>query len=283
MDAHDGPRVGEPITPGQGWSGTADYLWRMAPSVPHHRPLRGRAVRIAALTLALLGAAAATAVAASVFWLNWTTRGLHYTGIDQVPARDVAIVPGVGTGSNRMPRHLEERLAPALGLYRAHKVRAILVSGIGVPPARDEVTTMVRWLRARGVPPEDIISDPAGFRTLDTMQRAAQVLNVRSAVVCSQRVFLTRALFLARASGIDAVGLEAPSPIKGNGIILRSEAAKSTLAVADIYLLGRRARYLDAHGAFIGTAPAGAQPAALTFLTSAISAGTAVSQLATRP
>lgn len=255
----------------------------MPPTDPSRSAQRGRVVHAVALVLALVGAGAATAVAGSIFWLNWTTRGLAYTGIDQVPERDVAIVPGVGTGSFRMPRHLEERLAPALGLYRAHKVRAILVSGIGVRPPGDEVTTMVRWLRTRGVRPEDILSDPAGFRTLDTMQRAVKVLNIRSAVVCSQRLFLRRALFLARASGIDAVGLEAPSPIPGTGGILRSEAAKSTLAVADIYLLGRRARHLDAHGARVGTAPAGAQPADLTFLTSAINAGIAVSQVATRP
>ena len=132
-----------------------------------------RALRLVAMGLAVAAALGATGVAASTFWVNWSTHTLRYTGIDQVPARDVAIVPGVGTGTNRMPRHLEERLAPALGLYRTHKVRAILVSGIGVPPDRDEIPSMVRWLRARGVPAADIITDPAGFRTLDTMQRAA--------------------------------------------------------------------------------------------------------------
>jgi SanA protein len=242
-----------------------------------------RAVQVAAVVIACGAAAGAAGVAASTFWVNWTTRPLRYSGIDQVPARDVAIVPGVGTASNRMPRHLEERLAPALGLYRAHKVRAILVSGIGVPPARDEVASMIRWLRARGVADRDIISDPAGFRTLDTMQRASHLLNVTSAIVCTQRVFIARALFLARAAGIDAVGLEVPSPIPGNGPILRSEAAKSGLAVIDTYLLGRQPRYVDGHGARIGQGPAGSQPAAFNFLTSAMRAGTAASHVVTRP
>jgi SanA protein len=238
---------------------------------------------VAALIVCASVTIATSGVAASIFWVNHVTRELRYAGIDQVPARDVAIVPGVGTASNRMPRHLEERLAPALGLYRAHKVRAILVSGIGVPPKSDEVTTMVRWLRARGVPPENIISDPAGFRTLDTMQRAAHLLNVSSAVVCTQRVFIARALFLARAAGIDAVGLEVPSPIPGTGSILRSEAAKSSLALIDTYLIGRQPRYQDIHGARIGQGQTGSQPAAFNFLTSAISAGTAASHVATRP
>jgi SanA protein len=246
-------------------------------------PAPRRAIHLVAMALAVTATLGASGAAASTFWVNWSTRTLRYTGIDQVPARDVAIVPGVGTGSNRMPRHLEERLAPALGLYRAHKVRAILVSGIGVPPKRDEVTSMVRWLRTRGVPPQDIISDPAGFRTLDTMQRAAHLLNVNSAVVCTQGVFIARALFLARAAGIDAVGLEAPSPIGGSGPIFRSEAAKSGLAMLDTYVTGRQPKYLDAHGARIGQALVAPQPAAFNFLTSAISNGTAASQVATRP
>jgi vancomycin permeability regulator SanA len=223
----------------------------------HHR-----AVQVATLVLGPLLVAAAAGLAGAVFWVNWTTHSFRYAGIDQVPARDVAIVPGVGAPTDRMPRILRERLAPALALYRAHKVRAILVSGVGDSPKRDEITTMVRWLRDRGVAPQHILSDPAGFRTLDTMRRASRLLNVHSAVICTQRVHIARALFLARAAGIDAVGLEAPSLLVAFAPTLRQEAAKNGLALIDTYLIDRQPKYVDVHGARIGQAPAGSQAAA---------------------
>ncbi|MEP6652737.1 MAG: ElyC/SanA/YdcF family protein [Myxococcales bacterium] len=231
------------------------------------------------------GVALAVVMTLAMYHVRQTTRSFTYPTIEDVPFRDVAIVPGVGTASRKMPRHLRERLSPALALYRAGKVRSILVSGIGVGPARDEVSSMVRWLLAQGVAPEHIMSDPAGHRTLDTMQRATKLLDVTSAIVCTQGVFLPRALFLARAAGIDAVGLPAPSPIYMSGFIWRSEALKSVLALVDTYVTDRGPRYDDMHGALIRQPGPNAptQPAAFSFLTSPISAGMTVSQLPTRP
>ena len=68
---------------------------------------------------------------------------------------------------------------------------------------------MRRYLQGRSVAAEDIFMDHAGFDTCDTMQRAARVFGVRSAVVVTQAFHLPRAVYLARASGLDAVGLEA--------------------------------------------------------------------------
>lgn len=246
-------------------------------------PTRTRAAQGIGLILVLLVVAPVAGLGGSALWVNSSTGDLRYIDIEQVPPRDVAIVPGVGTGASRLPRILLERLTAALGLYRAGKVRAILVSGIGEPPGRDEVTTMVRWLRERNVPPEDILSDPAGFRTLDTMQRASRLLNVKSAVVCTQPVHIARTLFLARGAGMDAVGLETQTAFAASAATRRYEVAKSLLAVLDIYVTGRQPKYLDAHGARIGQNPVEPQPAAFNFLTSAISAGTAASHVATRP
>ena len=251
--------------------------------------LRPRTARLASRVLAMLLTMAfafgGVGFALGNWWIDRAARPYLHDAIDDVPVRDVAIVPGVGTATGHMPRHLKDRIASALALYRAHKVKAILVSGIGEPPTHDEVETMVTWLRLRGVPAERILSDPAGYRTLDTMQRATRLLNVKSAVVCTQPVFVARAVFLARAAGIDAVGFSGPTKIRPDGRLMRLEASKSALAFFDTYLLRRGPIYADPHGARIGGVPVGggAQPVALSFLTSAISAGTAVSHVATSP
>jgi SanA protein len=234
------------------------------------------------------------ALAGATVWVNATTRSRTYHTLAAVPERDVIVVPGIGARSGRVPLALHERLETALTLYRAQKAPAILVSGVGESDS-DEITTMVGWLTARGVDPTHILSDPAGYRTLDTMKRAAHTLGVSRAIVVTQGLYIPRTLFLARASGIDAVGFVAPSTIPMAAYRLRTEAAKSGLALADIYLLGTNPRYTDGHGARLSQpvvaerAPASVAtsadqpPAAFSFLTSAISAGTAASHVATSP
>ena len=122
----------------------------------------------------------------------------------------VAIVPGARVFEDGTPSHaLADRLHAALELYRAGRVQKILVSGDHGSGIYDEVNAMHAWLLDRGVSPEAIYLDHAGFRTLDTMFRASEVFKVRRAVICTQRFHLPRSVFLARAAGIDAVGLEA--------------------------------------------------------------------------
>jgi SanA protein len=140
---------------------------------------------------------------------------------------------------------LEDRLLAALSLYRGGKVRMILVSGDHGRKEYDEVGAMARWLGERGVPGSDVVLDHAGFRTLDTMARAARVFQVRSAVVCTQEFHLPRAVFLARRAGIDAVGLRANRRRYRHEVhdSVR-ETAATAWAIVDSYMLHRGPRYL---------------------------------------
>ena len=131
-----------------------------------------------------------------------------YRGVDEVPPRFAAIVPGCRVYPDGAPSAmLADRLAAALALYRAGKVKKILVSGDHGAPEYDEVAAMRRWLEDRGAKGEDVFQDHAGFRTRDTMVRAAAVFGVEGAVVCTQEFHLARSVFLARRAGIDAVGV----------------------------------------------------------------------------
>jgi vancomycin permeability regulator SanA len=152
------------------------------------------------------------------------------------PARSVAIVPGADVRADGRPSStLAQRLEIALDLYRAHRVKAILVSGndsAGSP----EVTAMRRWLAERGVPAADVWVDARGTRTRETMLNAAARFDVADAVVCTQAPYVSRAVFLARSAGIDAVGVGAPSPVSRSPRWLGVEALKTTLAVVESYL-----------------------------------------------
>ncbi len=120
----------------------------------------------------------------------------------------------------------------------------ILVSGDHGSEDYDEVNAMRRFLARRGVPDGDIFMDHAGFRTLDTMLRAAAVFEVEAAVICTQRFHLPRSVFLARRADIDAVGMVSDRrPYRHHRINLAREFAARTVSVLDTYLLERQPRF----------------------------------------
>jgi SanA protein len=123
---------------------------------------------------------------------------------------EVAIVLGARVHPDGAPSTaLEDRLRAALELYDVGRIGAILVTGNARAPEHDEPAAMKRWLCARGVRADAVALDPAGLRTIDSMRHAAGTFGIHSAVVCTQRFHLPRALFLAGRVGMDAVGLAA--------------------------------------------------------------------------
>jgi SanA protein len=151
---------------------------------------------------------------------------------------DIAIVPGSRVDGLQPVPMLEARLATALNLYRAARVRRILVTGNGTA---GEPTAMKHWLVMRGVPESAILVDDAGMRTMESMRHASE-LGLPNAVVCTQHLHMARSLFLAREAGLEAVGAEA---VLDPGYIVRwqiYEVLKRTLAFAEVRVLGRLQR-----------------------------------------
>jgi|GEM_PF-874285 len=171
-------------------------------------------------------------------WVFNVTRGAWFEDVREIPSRDVAIVPGTGFHHGRPHPPMEERLRLALNLYEAGLVRAILVSGNEAGPGY-EVSGMQRWLIERGVPSAQIMVDPLGTRTLETMTRAVMVFGVRSAIVCTQGWAAPRAVFLARGAGIDAIALVPEAVPRRPNQIFTDEHYKTTLAFLERYVLGR--------------------------------------------
>jgi SanA protein len=194
------------------------------------RPRR-RALTVAA-TLLAVGLAGVVAPNA---WVALAARGHGFSSLASVPARSVAIVPGASVAGGRPLTSLHDRLEAALALYREGRVKAILVSGNDTA-ASPEVTVMRDWLRARDVPPSDVWIDDGGARTRETMLRAAAVYDVKDAVVCTQRLYLPRAVFLARLAGIDAVGVGLPTRAASSPRSVGQEVLKTSLAFFESYL-----------------------------------------------
>ena len=189
----------------------------------------GTQIAAAVASLAMVGLAGLTA---SNAWVARASHGYVYESADAVPLRDIAIVPGSRVFRGKPLLIVRSRLEAALTLYRAGRVKAILVSGddSAVSP---EVTVMGAWLRARGVPADDVWTDGGGSRTRETMTRAAARYGITGAIVCTQSVNMARSLYLARAAGIDAVGLALPTDLGGSKRYMATESLKTTLAFAE--------------------------------------------------
>lgn len=139
-------------------------------------------------------------------------------GEDGVPARDVARAPRAQAAlvlgaqvlpDGRLSPMLADRVAVGAALYRAGRVRKVLVSGDHGRRGYDEVNAMRRALLDLGVPERDLFTDHAGFDTWDSVVRARKVFAVRSALVVSQEFHLPRAVWLARRAGLEASGVQA--------------------------------------------------------------------------
>jgi SanA protein len=69
----------------------------------------------------------------------------------------------------------------------------------------------------RGVPADRIVEDFAGLRTLDSVVRAKEIFGATDVIFVSQRFQNERAIYIARANGIDAVGYNAQDVLGSGG------------------------------------------------------------------
>jgi len=162
------------------------------------------------LVLAFSGGVAAVAALAGASLYVEERYADHIVRVAQAPLAPVGIVFGAGLESSTEPSPiLAERLQTAAALFGAQRIGMILVSGDSSDRHHDEAGVMRRWLVDHGVPADRIIEDPAGISTYETCERALSIYQVKQAVLITQEFHLPRALFIARALGMDAWGVAA--------------------------------------------------------------------------
>lgn len=142
--------------------------------------------------------------------------GKIYTRAEDVPEVSAALVPGTSpTSKGKVNLYYQYRMEAAAALWKAGKVKYIIVSGDNSTVYYDEATFMRNTLRELGVPDSVITLDYAGFRTLDSVVRAYWVFGQKNIVIVSQEFHNERAIYLAEHFGINAVGLNAKD-VPGN-------------------------------------------------------------------
>jgi len=141
-----------------------------------------------------------------------TAKPLICKTMDEVPNSQAALVLGAKVFKNGYLANMTlDRANMGIALYRAGKVKKILVSGDHGHEGYDEVNTIRNYILKTGIPREDVFMDHAGFDTYSSMYRARDVFKVESLVVCTQQFHLDRAVFLGHCLGLKVSGIAADS------------------------------------------------------------------------
>lgn len=156
--------------------------------------------------LILLGLMIAVFIAINIF-IQQFSKPFIYKDLKDVPQKFTVLVPGALVNTDGKPSEiLSDRLEMALELYLEGKVYRFLLSGDHGTIGYDEVNHMKNYLTAKGVPPEDIFLDHAGFDTYNSIVRAQKIFKVDGVIIVTQQFHLSRALYIARAKHLDAYG-----------------------------------------------------------------------------
>jgi len=197
--------------------------------------------------LLIAGAAAVVAVVAANWWvLRQSQRHIVKTSAE-LPLIDVGLVLGtspLGPSGGANP-FFQGRITTAALLYRIGSVKHLLVSGDNGTKNYDEPSAMQTALIAQGVPASAITLDYAGFRTLDTMARAKAVFGLQRVTVITDDFHQPRAIFLARAQGLDAFGFPSGRvPFRWSKKTRAREVVARVKACLDVYVLHTQPKFL---------------------------------------
>ena len=134
-----------------------------------------------------------------------------YDNITETPSKKVGLLLGTAkyVKGGWINLYYTHRITAAVELYKTGKIEYILISGDNGRESYDEPTLMKEDLMAAGIPESAIYLDYAGFRTLDSVVRCKIIFGELDILVISQQFHNERAVYIARAKGMQAIGYNA--------------------------------------------------------------------------
>ena len=177
---------------------------------------------------------------------GWASRGRLFDSPAAMPKARVALVFGTTDRvDGRENLYFRYRIDAAVELWKSGKIDTLIVSGDNSTKYYNEPEKMRQALIRRGIPAGRIFCDYAGLRTLSSVVRAKEIFSVDRIVFISQRFQNERAIYLAQANGIDAIGFNARDVTAKMGLRTRTrEVGARVLMWLDVHVLGTRPEFL---------------------------------------
>lgn len=174
------------------------------------------------------------------------TRNQVQEEIKELENATVALVLGTSKSTRVGEENLffKDRMQAAADLYKEGKVKHIIVSGDNRTQYYNEPKDMLAALQELGIPSKAITLDYAGLRTLDSIVRCKEVFGQDDVIIVTQRFHAYRALFIANYYGLDAQTYMANFESETYPTLLFREVIARMLAVADLYVLKKKPKFL---------------------------------------
>lgn len=154
-----------------------------------------------------IGIICALAVFGIDFYVKKSTEKYILTPENAGEGYDCILVLGCGVYGKTPSHMLEDRLLQGIELCKNGASNKMLMSGDHGKVNYDEVNVMKNFAIERGIASEDIFMDHAGFSTYESMYRARDIFKAEKILIVTQDYHLYRAIFDARALGLEAYGV----------------------------------------------------------------------------
>jgi hypothetical protein len=140
-----------------------------------------------------------------------TAKAFIYQNIDSIPQNKAGLLLGTSKllRSGLPNQYFQNRIQATVDLYKAGKIEVVVISGDNSREGYNEPEDMKSELMLRGIPEDKIYLDYAGFRTLDSVVRMEKIFGQKSFTIISQKFHNQRAIYIAYAKGLQAVGYNA--------------------------------------------------------------------------
>jgi SanA protein len=187
-------------------------------------------------------------VAYANFTAIWASRGRLFTDVADLPEMKVGLVFGTTDRVNgRENLYFRYRIDAAVRVWKSGKLDTLIVSGdnYSSPIYYNEPEKMKQALMDRGIPGDRIVCDSKGLRTLDSVVRAKEIYGTNTILLISQRFQNERAIYLAKAHGIEAYGFNAQDVETQAGLKTKIREVGARVKMwLDVNFLNTRPRHL---------------------------------------
>lgn len=159
----------------------------------------------------------------SILWANSTinkqTESRIYFDTDSIPENNVGLLLGTSKflRNGNSNQYFENRISATIQLYKVGKIKNVVISGDNSKKDYNEPEDMKNELIKRGIPEDRIYLDFAGFRTYDSVFRMKEIFGQDRFTIISQEFHNQRAVYIASALKLNAIGFNAKDVNAYNG------------------------------------------------------------------
>ena len=178
--------------------------------------------------------------------IDRASHGKLYSDVSQIPYNKVGLLLGTAKYLSNGHRNLYYtfRVEAAVNLYKAGKIKYIVISGDNSRKEYNEPDDMRNDLMAAGIDSSHIFLDYAGFRTFDSIVRLKEIFGQEAVTIISQPFHNERAIFIASKENMNAIGFNARDVNAKAGVKVQAREKFARVKVFLDYLFGKKPKFL---------------------------------------